>query len=305
MGALDLAREAQGRRASSEAPRGALAHWMHIKDGKIENYQLVVPSTWNASPRDAAGRRSAYEASLLGTPVPTRSSRSRSCGRSTRSIRVSRAQCTSTRNRARIAGEISPGRHASVTRFQTGLRRGAAGALVPLDQRAVRHRARRDRLFHRASAAHERGEASSGYWLGNCASPTSSRPMCFFNFLFRLYWAGVGNKYTHWRNFLHRSRSASCAKCGPCSRWTSSNRATNRCTLSANWWPTSSLTSRPARFPGDQRLRALCADDRFLAPALFDWVVPLFGSEQNRASSTMTSGSSGVHPDPCLSGFLS
>jgi hydrogenase large subunit len=54
---------------TSEAPRGALAHWIVIKDQKIENYQLVVPSTWNASPRDATGQRSAYEASLIGTPV--------------------------------------------------------------------------------------------------------------------------------------------------------------------------------------------------------------------------------------------
>ncbi len=53
----------------SEAPRGALAHWIVIKDGKIDNYQLVVPSTWNASPRDAKGQMSAYEAALIGTPV--------------------------------------------------------------------------------------------------------------------------------------------------------------------------------------------------------------------------------------------
>ena len=53
----------------TEAPRGALAHWIRIKDGKIDNYQLVVPSTWNASPRDGKGQRSAYEESLLGTPV--------------------------------------------------------------------------------------------------------------------------------------------------------------------------------------------------------------------------------------------
>jgi hydrogenase large subunit len=53
----------------SEAPRGALAHWIVIKDEKIDNYQLVVPSTWNASPRDAKGNRSAYEASLLNTPM--------------------------------------------------------------------------------------------------------------------------------------------------------------------------------------------------------------------------------------------
>lgn len=53
----------------TEAPRGALAHWIVIKDTKIENYQLVVPSTWNASPRDNKGQLSAYESSLIGTPV--------------------------------------------------------------------------------------------------------------------------------------------------------------------------------------------------------------------------------------------
>lgn len=53
----------------TEAPRGALAHWIVIKDEKIDNYQLVVPSTWNASPRDPKGQMSAYESSLIGTPV--------------------------------------------------------------------------------------------------------------------------------------------------------------------------------------------------------------------------------------------
>ena len=53
----------------SEAPRGTLAHWIVIEDGKIANYQLVVPTTWNASPRDAKGQRSAYEAALVGTPI--------------------------------------------------------------------------------------------------------------------------------------------------------------------------------------------------------------------------------------------
>jgi hydrogenase large subunit len=52
-----------------EAPRGALGHWVRIKDGKIDNYQAVVPSTWNGSPRDAGGQRGAYEAALIGTPV--------------------------------------------------------------------------------------------------------------------------------------------------------------------------------------------------------------------------------------------
>lgn len=53
----------------TEAPRGALAHWIRIKDKVIDNYQLVVPSTWNASPKDHNGKRSAYEESLVGTPV--------------------------------------------------------------------------------------------------------------------------------------------------------------------------------------------------------------------------------------------
>ena len=52
-----------------EAPRGALSHWIVIKDGKTENYQQVVPSTWNASPRDPKGQRSPYESALLNTPV--------------------------------------------------------------------------------------------------------------------------------------------------------------------------------------------------------------------------------------------
>ena len=53
----------------TEAPRGALAHWIVIKDGKIDNYQAVVPSTWNAGPRDAAGQEGPYEAALKGTKL--------------------------------------------------------------------------------------------------------------------------------------------------------------------------------------------------------------------------------------------
>ncbi len=52
-----------------EAPRGGLAHWVVIKDGKVANYQQVVPSTWNASPRDPQGQMSAYESALIGTPI--------------------------------------------------------------------------------------------------------------------------------------------------------------------------------------------------------------------------------------------
>ena len=57
-------REAKGV-GFMEAPRGALAHYIVIKDGKIDNYQAVVPSTWNAGPRDAAGLPGPYEAALM------------------------------------------------------------------------------------------------------------------------------------------------------------------------------------------------------------------------------------------------
>ncbi|MFV0431247.1 MAG: nickel-dependent hydrogenase large subunit [Alphaproteobacteria bacterium] len=53
----------------TEAPRGALGHWIHIKNAKIENYQAVVPTTWNAGPKDPDGNIGAYEASLLKTPM--------------------------------------------------------------------------------------------------------------------------------------------------------------------------------------------------------------------------------------------
>ena len=49
-----------------EAPRGGLSHWIVIEDGKIANYQAVVPTTWNAGPRDANGQPGAYEAALQG-----------------------------------------------------------------------------------------------------------------------------------------------------------------------------------------------------------------------------------------------
>lgn len=52
-----------------EAPRGSLSHWVVIKDGKIANYQAVVPSTWNAGPRNFNDEPGPYERSLVGTPV--------------------------------------------------------------------------------------------------------------------------------------------------------------------------------------------------------------------------------------------
>ena len=55
--------------ALREAPRGALSHWIRIRNGVLENFQAVVPSTWNASPRDAQGQLGPYEAALVGQPV--------------------------------------------------------------------------------------------------------------------------------------------------------------------------------------------------------------------------------------------
>jgi hydrogenase large subunit len=65
--------ECQGWGAT-EAPRGALGHWIRIKNRQIENYQAVVATTWNGSPRDGQGLRGVFEEALLNTPVadPTR-----------------------------------------------------------------------------------------------------------------------------------------------------------------------------------------------------------------------------------------
>ncbi len=61
-------REAKGV-GFTEAPRGALGHWIRIKDTRIDNYQCVVPTTWNGSPRDTQGNIGAFEASLMNTRV--------------------------------------------------------------------------------------------------------------------------------------------------------------------------------------------------------------------------------------------
>lgn len=55
--------------AMAEAPRGSLSHWVVVKGGKVDNYQAIVPTTWNASPRDSRGEMGPYEASLVGQPM--------------------------------------------------------------------------------------------------------------------------------------------------------------------------------------------------------------------------------------------
>jgi hydrogenase large subunit len=53
----------------TEAPRGALGHWINISNGVIANYQVITPTCWNASPRDTASARGPLEQALIGTPV--------------------------------------------------------------------------------------------------------------------------------------------------------------------------------------------------------------------------------------------
>ncbi|MBV5279546.1 MAG: nickel-dependent hydrogenase large subunit, partial [Campylobacteraceae bacterium] len=65
---IDKNKEYKGRYIGN-VPRGVLSHWVKIKNGVIENYQAVVPSTWNASPKDAKGARGPYEESLIGLKI--------------------------------------------------------------------------------------------------------------------------------------------------------------------------------------------------------------------------------------------
>lgn len=65
---IDKNKEYKGRYIG-HVPRGVLSHWVKIKNGVIENYQAVVPTTWNASPKDAKGVRGSYEESLIGLKI--------------------------------------------------------------------------------------------------------------------------------------------------------------------------------------------------------------------------------------------
>jgi quinone-reactive Ni/Fe-hydrogenase large subunit len=65
---IDKNKEYKGRYIGN-VPRGVLSHWVRIKNGVIENYQAVVPTTWNASPKDAQGVRGPYEEALVGLKI--------------------------------------------------------------------------------------------------------------------------------------------------------------------------------------------------------------------------------------------
>jgi hydrogenase large subunit len=53
----------------TEAPRGALGHWLQVENDVIKQYQVITPTCWNCSPRDTAGQRGPLEQALIGTPV--------------------------------------------------------------------------------------------------------------------------------------------------------------------------------------------------------------------------------------------
>ena len=65
---IDKDKEYKGR-GMGDVPRGMLSHWIRIKNGVVENYQAVVPSTWNAGPMDANGQKGPYEADLVGLKI--------------------------------------------------------------------------------------------------------------------------------------------------------------------------------------------------------------------------------------------
>jgi hydrogenase large subunit len=54
---------------ATEAIRGALCHWIDVQGGKIRNYQIIAPTTWNVGPRDDTGIRGPIEQALIGTPI--------------------------------------------------------------------------------------------------------------------------------------------------------------------------------------------------------------------------------------------
>ena len=128
----------------TEAPRGALAHWIVIKDSKIENYQLVVPTHLERIAARRQGQMSSYEAALIGTPVdesraaagtPAHDPLVRSLSGLRRASLRPEAAATSTRS-TRFNDRLGEPRcnTESIT-SATRLRLGAAGPVLSLDQR--------------------------------------------------------------------------------------------------------------------------------------------------------------------------
>ncbi len=95
-------REHDGRGwGATEAIRGALCHWIEVKDGKIKNYQIVAPTTWNVGPRDSKRypRADRGGADRLADRRSNRSGRSRSCGALVRFLPSLHSACTRRQDR--------------------------------------------------------------------------------------------------------------------------------------------------------------------------------------------------------------
>ena len=138
-----------------EAPRGALSHWVHINKGLIANYQCVVPSTWNAGPRDANGRRGPYEEALIGTPVadpqrPIEILRTVHSFDPVHGVRCPRGRRGAPRAGAR-EGRMSA---AGFVRSGARVRLGGPGPHHALAHRVLHRRAVGDGLLHRPPVHH-------------------------------------------------------------------------------------------------------------------------------------------------------
>ena len=209
MGARHLAGGGPGV-GTTEAPRGALAHWIVIKDKKIENYQLVVPSTWNASPRDAKGQRSAYEASLIGTPVHD----PKQPLEIIRTIHSFDPCLACAVHLYEDDKEVGPARTGGALNRRRAMKPQRNFIRVYVWELPVR-------LTHWINAAcivvlgvsgyliaHPPGymtatEASFGYWFGIVRFTHFVAAYVFVTALVaRVYWAFVGNKFAGWKSFV-------------------------------------------------------------------------------------------------------
>ena len=215
VGSLELA-EARARGfGAHEVPRGALGHWVEISDGTISRYQAVVPTTWNASPRDAQGRPG---------PTSRRSSarRSRTPKRPLELLRtvhsfdpcLACAVHVPSRRRERLDGD-----RPSLTRTDGSppvyvwelpvriVHWTIVLALIVLSVTGY--------YIHHPFLAGGGAPGHPGFTMGTIRFVHEATGFVFTAaVLFRIYWAFVGNRYAHWRGAAadHRARSgATCA----------------------------------------------------------------------------------------------
>lgn len=128
------------------------------------------------------------------------------------------------------------------------------------------------------------GEASSGYWFGKLRFAHFVTAYVFLtNFLFRLYWAGVGNKYTHWRNFfpISKRQLREVWAVLKVDVFQSSDKPVQTLGHNSVAYFTYMGTGLLTVFQVITGFALYASMTDFWFPHLFDWVVPLFGSEQN------------------------